>query len=206
VQASAPPLRRGLYPVARARLVTTWPLGLFLARRPLPAPAELVVFPAPASRPEAHGGGGPLGELCGFRTVQGGLLQPSALREYRPGDPVRRIHWKASARRGELVLQEWEGGTGNGYEVVLDRRTDEETFEAGLSLLSALALAAREEKEPVTLHTQGLSATFGPKARPWPDLFRFLAGASTLGPEAAPPPPAPPEVPRLGGRPAGGRP
>ncbi|MBN2492907.1 MAG: DUF58 domain-containing protein [Planctomycetes bacterium] len=206
VQSATPPFRRGVYPIARAALVTTWPLGLFRARRAVAAPRELVVFPAPAARREAHGGAGPLGELCGIATARGGLLQPSTLREHRPGDPVHRIHWKASARRGELVLQEWEGGAGNGYEVVLDRRTDPETLEANLSALSALALTAREEKETLTLHTQGLSATFGPKARPWLELLKFLAGAEALAPAAAPPPPAAPEVPRLAARREGGRP
>jgi uncharacterized protein (DUF58 family) len=34
------------------------------------------------------------------------------LREYRPGDPRSRIHWKASARHGRLILKEdtWERG------------------------------------------------------------------------------------------------
>lgn len=30
------------------------------------------------------------------------------VREFRPGDPLRRIHWRSSARRGELVVREFE--------------------------------------------------------------------------------------------------
>ena len=39
-------------------------------------------------------------------------------------------------------------------------------LEEALSLLAAVALAAREEKGLGTLHTQGLSATFGQDHRP----------------------------------------
>jgi uncharacterized protein (DUF58 family) len=39
--------------------------------------------------------------------------EPYALREYQPGDPLARIHWKATARHGRLVSREdtWERGT-----------------------------------------------------------------------------------------------
>ena len=39
--------------------------------------------------------------------------EPYALRQYRPGDPLSRIHWRATARQGRLVAREdtWERGT-----------------------------------------------------------------------------------------------
>jgi len=39
--------------------------------------------------------------------------EPYALREYLPGEPVRRIHWKATARHGRPIVREdsWERGT-----------------------------------------------------------------------------------------------
>ena len=44
--------------------------------------------------------------------LQGIGSEPYALREYRPGDPPMRIHWKASARHDRLVSREdtWERG------------------------------------------------------------------------------------------------
>ncbi|MBR3019204.1 MAG: DUF58 domain-containing protein [Clostridia bacterium] len=36
--------------------------------------------------------------------------EPGSIRDYQPGDPVRRIHWKLSAKRGKLLLREQESG------------------------------------------------------------------------------------------------
>ncbi|MFQ5845135.1 MAG: DUF58 domain-containing protein [Planctomycetota bacterium] len=199
-----PPLPRGLYTVRRARLASTWPLGLFRAARAVEAPREVVVFPAPKELPKNHQGGGAFEELCGLTGVSDGFMQPSSLREYRPGDELRMIHWKASARRTHLVIKEWEGSAGSGHEVVLDRRADREPFEEALSVLSAVGRAAREQSEPLTLHTQGLSATFGSDHRPWRELLRFLAETQPLPPDGPPPPPASPAVPRLPVRTGGG--
>jgi uncharacterized protein (DUF58 family) len=197
VAGAGPALERGIYPVRNTEITSCWPLGLFRSRRSIQGPDEFVVYPAPACLSEAREGDGPLGEIPALLGAPSGALQPSGLREFRPGDPVKRIHWKASARRGDLVMQEWESGTGAGYEVVLDRRTSPESLEESLSIVSAMALAAREEKEVLTLHTQGLSASYGASQRAWPDLFRFLAGATALPAGSAPPPPAGPAVPRL---------
>ncbi len=44
--------------------------------------------------------------------TQGVGREPYALREYRPGDPLSKIHWKASARHARLISREdaWERG------------------------------------------------------------------------------------------------
>jgi uncharacterized protein (DUF58 family) len=38
----------------------------------------------------------------------GSGMELFGVREYRPGDPLRRIHWRSSARLGELVVREHE--------------------------------------------------------------------------------------------------
>ncbi len=179
-----PALSRGVYRVVAARVSSVWPLGLLRASRVLEAPGELVVYPEPAGASDATGGIGALAGDAGGETRG----QPAELREFRPGDELRNVHWRATARRGVPVVLEWEGAGGSGHEVVLDRRAEPEPFERALSLLSALVVAARDEKEPLTLHTQDLSATFGPGHRPWPELLRVLAAAQPL-PAAAPAPP-----------------
>jgi len=192
-----PPLARGVYRVRSARLVSTWPLGLWKARRNVPAPAEIIVYPAPSALATSRGAGGGVGELYDMLGAAHGYLQPSELREYRPGDELRLVHWKASARRGTLVIKEWEGGTGSGHEVLIDLRAKGEELEEGLSAVSALARAAKEQKEVLTVHSQGLSATFGASHRPWRELLRFLAVARPLPADGPPPPVVSPAVLRL---------
>lgn len=196
LEVALPPLPRGVHSLGRARIASTWPSGLFRAVRPLDAAhGELVVYPAPAELPSARGGRQGLGDLLGGGAT--GFLQPTGMREYRPGDDRRRVHWRASARRGSLVVTEWEGGVGEGCEVLLDRRCAPEALEEALSVLAALAIAGREQKEPLTLHMQGHSATYGPSHRPWDELLRVLAEAGALPADGPAPPVVSPSVARL---------
>ncbi len=189
-----PPLGRGIYRVSRAALESVWPTGLFRLSVPLRAPADFVVYPLPADQSRTGGAAGRDADLAG--DLDGGL-QPSGLREFRDGDDPRRIHWKASARRGAFVVQEWAGAAAAGREAVLDRRRDAESLEQALALLTALVLEARASKEPLTIHTQGLAATFGDTHRPWEECLRFLASAQCLPLSAPPPPPTSPGTRRL---------
>jgi uncharacterized protein (DUF58 family) len=188
---------RGIYAVRSADLTSTWPIGMLRVRRPVSAPGEVVVYPKPADLTEAVSGEGGIGSIFGG---SGGGNQPSQLRDYRPGDELRQVHWKATARRDGPVVTEWDGGAGSGAEVVLDRRADPEEFEDALSLLAAATLAAQETKETLTIHTQGLSATYGTGHEPLSTALRFLAGTTALPGDGPPPPPASPEIPRLPAR------
>lgn len=86
-------------------------MGLFSFRLPNPAPGEVLVLPkpaepAPGSKSDPafsqgpHGGGG-LKPRPG-----GGPGEDYDLRPYRPGDPMRTVHWKLSSKWDELVVRE----------------------------------------------------------------------------------------------------
>ena len=104
------------------------------------------------------------------------------------------------------MVTEWEGGGGSGAEVVLDRRADPEEFEHALSVLSALALAARDEKEPLTVHSQGLTATYGPGHTPTAEFLHWLASVKAMPPNGPPPPPVSPGILHLPAVGAGAKP
>jgi len=191
--ACLPAMERGVYSIRSAHAATTWPMGLFRVRVPLPCADSIVVYPRPFGDADATGGGA---DDMGIGVAAAGAAQPAGLREYRAGDDPRRIHWKASARRGAPILQEWGSGRGSGFEIVLDRR-QADGFEEALSIIVSAAQLAREAKETLTLHTQGLSKTYGSDQQPWDGLLHVLAGAEPLDAGGPPPPPAPPEAVRL---------
>jgi len=200
VAIGVPPLPRGIHRLSRACVASSYPFGLFVARRPIAADGangELVVFPAPVETAAARSGADALSEILGQGGGAAGAVQPAGLRDHRDGDEPRAVHWRASARRGALVVKEWEGGVGQGLELVLDRRCDSEALEQALSIVSAVALLARESKEVLAVHSQGLDATFGAEQRPWRELLRFLAGAEVLDTLGPAPPPVSPAVTRL---------
>jgi uncharacterized protein (DUF58 family) len=101
-----PPLRRGAVTADDWTLDTGDPLGLF-RRRTLGEDAELaLVLPRFASLHAQP----PVRELEAVVTAPraGSGTEIFGVREYRPGDPLRRIHWRSTARRGELIVREFE--------------------------------------------------------------------------------------------------
>lgn len=192
-----PALPRGVHVVRGAWLETVYPFGIVRVRRAVDAVREVVVHPAPAALRNAPGGG-----LAGLASALGGAGsdQPSGLRDWRDGDEVRAIHWRATARRGRPVVTERDAMAGDGLEVVIDRRCAAEDLEEALSVAAALVLAARDTKERLTIHTQGTSRTFGPGHATWDECLRLLAAADALPSHAPPPPPAATGVLRLPSR------
>lgn len=88
-------------------------------RKSVPLPAPLHVGPRPLAPPH------PFPEL--FGAWGEGAPRPAAVgdvvrgvRDYVPGDPVRRVHWPSSARRGDLVVKEVEDPAAPRLIVALD--------------------------------------------------------------------------------------
>ncbi|MDU2239833.1 MAG: DUF58 domain-containing protein [Paenibacillus sp.] len=98
-------LPRGIYKDTSVRLTWGDPFGWFKRSRKAAAAEVMVIHPLPlaADPPEAE----ERGEQEGGGAWQPQLVMsspaPGRLRPYAPGDPLRRIHWKYSAKKGELL-------------------------------------------------------------------------------------------------------
>ncbi len=102
-----PTQTRGLFTLPRFGISTTFPLGLFRAWAWVYADLSAVVYPRPAQsdlRPRSE-----YDEIGDGGNVDEGDLDFAGLRLFRPGDPPRRIAWKAFARDGQLQIKQFSG-------------------------------------------------------------------------------------------------
>lgn len=115
-----PATRRGVIGATGWSIHTSDPLAFFTGRRACTDSEVALVYPrfAPLSRPL------PVRELetatAAPRAGSGNEL--FGIREYRAGDSLRRIHWRSSARHGELVVREYEPPGVQTLTIVVDPR------------------------------------------------------------------------------------
>ena len=99
--------RRGVYTLPPFQVETSAPFGLFRARRTIDAPMEVTVYPRvlPFGTMTTKG-------LLQDHPRESAMPRPSGeirgSREYLPGDQPSSIHWKNSARRGRLMVKEFD--------------------------------------------------------------------------------------------------
>jgi len=157
-------------------------LGLFTLRRPLPPMAALPVLPLPA-------------EPDGLPESERGVLKPRPgggpgeeyeVRPYRPGDPVRMIHWKLTCKRDETMLREVLEAEQSELCLSFDHFGTPEVMDSTLDRICALSNALLERNRPHTI--QWLSQSDGALRRCRVtcrrEYDRFLAAALE---DAAPP-------------------
>ena len=75
----------------------------------------------------------------------------TALRDYRPGDDPRRVHWRSTARRGELVVRQDERAGRRPATVLLDLPTDAEALEWTIELGVSVAISLLESGHRVRM-------------------------------------------------------
>ena len=154
--------RRGIHRLSGLRLSTRFPFGLLRRSMDMDVPAELLVYPAlvPVSDALLSSGLAELNERHSTTRTRRGEFE--SLREFRPGDDPRDIHWRTSARRGQHFVRQFEGNTGRVVVVTLDDAQPKEPsqggnpaepFEAAVSLAASAALVLLRQGYQVGLAT-----------------------------------------------------
>jgi uncharacterized protein (DUF58 family) len=114
---------RGRYPVGPLVVRLTDPFGLCELNRSFPSVDRLTVIPQVTVLPTVrlageHAGAGD----SRARSVATHGEDDAATREYRRGDDLRRVHWRSTARTGELMVRREEQPWESRATVVLDTR------------------------------------------------------------------------------------
>jgi uncharacterized protein (DUF58 family) len=136
------------------------PFGLFRSLRRIPNAQSILVFPKRYPMPAF--------ELPGIMKYQlGGISLASsvgeseefvALREYRPGDPLRRVHWKGFAKLGKPIVKEHQEEFFVRHALVLDtfgKPGDSDLFEEAVSVAASLAFTIQNQDSLLDLMFAG---------------------------------------------------
>lgn len=136
------PRRRGRIEFAGLTLARTDPLGLVRGLARVALKARVIALPRRYRLPEVA--------LPGKRKFQPGGVSLAAsvgdseeflaLRDYRPGDPLHRLHWKSFARTGKPVVKEYQDEFFERHALVLDTGTgagEDAAFEDAVAIAAS---------------------------------------------------------------------
>ncbi|MGW5672824.1 DUF58 domain-containing protein, partial [Micromonospora sp. NPDC003776] len=156
---AVPTHRRGVVPVGPLRVTRRDPLGLVALARSYGDAVPVWVHPRIHPLRAVPTGAGR--SLDGrVDSVPHGSITFDSLREYVVGDELRRVHWRTSARVGELMVRENVDTSLPRLVVVLDNRAVAhpdradgvaESFESACEAAASVVVAAVREDLPVSL-------------------------------------------------------
>jgi hypothetical protein len=148
-----PRLRRGIYFVEQVQLLTCFPLGIAWWSRNIkitqPKSAkQMQITVHPLVLPVT---GNFLFQLLALRSSMGlsnssSIIVPQSssvrsVREFKPGDSIRHVHWPSSARQGKILVREFDSEQLPVFDVLLDLRAswkNQEQFEVAVCLIHSL--------------------------------------------------------------------
>lgn len=174
--------RRGRQSLHGIRVTSSFPLGFFQKGLRYRADEAILVYPELFDAESVRGQGADIaGDRASRRKGWGHELH--ALRPFRPGDDPRAIHWKRSARSGDLVLMERESERAERLAIVLDNAIDQlgaddarrQAFERLVSEAATLAVESLDRGIEVSLRTRDVGLGFARGARQRHAVLEALA-------------------------------
>jgi uncharacterized protein (DUF58 family) len=158
--------RRGYYQVGPLVLETGDMFGLNRRFRVLTEPMFLLVFPKTISIESFDiASRRPIGEVVMTHRLFEDPTRIAGVRRYQDGDPLARVHWRATARTGKLQSKIYEPSTLAGATIVVDfhqdsfASKDEPTrSELAVTAAASVANALQEMGQQVGLVSNGRDA------------------------------------------------
>ena len=148
---------RGIYEGGDIKVISGAPFGLLSAKRTFKVDGRVVVLPLWVELrnfPLQDATASPQ-ELEGEMARVGAGAEFVGLRPYRPGDPRRHVHWRSSARRGDLVVREHQEEVMGPVVIALagadQGERPDSSFETLVSAAASIALYAHAMGHPLEL-------------------------------------------------------
>lgn len=149
--------RRGVFSSGTVTLTCGAPFGLTKSRRTIELPTNLTVVPRwveirsfPILEPSSFPS-----DVLHERARTGAGEEFIGVRDYRPGDPPRSVHWRSTARAGHLVVREFEEEVASRVALVLagaDAGTPPESaFETLVTAAASIGVYALQTGHPVDI-------------------------------------------------------
>jgi uncharacterized protein (DUF58 family) len=185
--------KRGVFRLGEVRLRTGDPFGFLERQRPWPDRLELLVYPrvVPLRRlalPLQH----PSLDLVSLSSPVADPTRTATVRDYRPDDARRMIHWPTTARRGSLQVRVLEPATSLHVSLLLDVRGftfgvyRAQLLEQTLSALASIAVFLQSKGSPIALLANTDPPLVVPPGASVPHLQQVLESLARLQPHAGP--------------------
>lgn len=184
--------RRGVYHLGPTTLRSGDPLGLLSTSVEYPNVREVLVFPPvlPDLTLDAPVGGGQGAAASRQRSLEE-TAAIGGLRDYRPGDPIRRIHWPRSERHQRFLVKEFDREMGGDIWLALDLDApvqagagDASTLEYGVIWAASLAWRLLRQGRAVGLFAYGPRRLLIPPAAGSGHLWNLLRALAPVEPQS----------------------
>jgi uncharacterized protein (DUF58 family) len=177
-----PTNRRGIYTIGPLTLSVHDAFGVVETGVTLAGEDRFVVYPKVEDvlpMPGAASREARMGSMQASRVPVG--LDFFGLREYEVGDDLRRVHWRSTARTGELMLRQDEMPWESRSTILLDTRPSThqgESFERAVEIAASLATAMCRGRRQVRFVTTGGVDIRSSGVDRYAQIMEYLAGAS----------------------------
>ncbi|MBO9577951.1 MAG: DUF58 domain-containing protein [Microbacteriaceae bacterium] len=153
--------RRSIIQVGPMQITRGDPIGILRRELDWPQVEQVYVHPVTIRLPPTSAGFVKDVEGQPTKHIVDSDLAFHAIREYHPGDSRRHVHWKSTAKTGQLMVRQFEETRRARIAVVLDVQADEydtdDEFELGVSAAASLALQSVRDGREVLMVTSGRS-------------------------------------------------
>ena len=176
--------QRGLFTLGPWQVRMGDPFGLFRAVLQYPEFETLLVYPPVANLPPIQlPEGTTTGSIRSHVRSLHVTTNAAGIREYAPGDSLRRIHWLSTARRQKMMSKEFDREPSGDLWIILDMdegvqagEGEESTEEYGVILAASLADRVLRENRAVGLVARGGERVLIPLGKGRGQIWRILRG------------------------------